>query len=111
VQKFQYTAVKAYEKRIKRAEGVDKAHWRRTLPPESELYRELVQDLANVADERETNESERSRKAGQVLQYGNIIQLQLRGSNLFLTHYKNRADHDKLAMEVNPQPSTLNPQL
>jgi hypothetical protein len=81
VQKFQYTAAKAYEKRIKRAEGVDKAHWRRTLPPDSELYSELVQDLANVADERETNESERSRKADQV-------------------------PHTQT---LNPQPSTLNP--
>jgi hypothetical protein len=53
-----------------------------------------------MRDERETNEMELRRKAGDVLVYGSVVQLKHKSSFKYVTQSKNRAEHDHLAMEV-----------
>ena len=57
-------------------------------------------DERKMRDERETNEMELRRKAGDALVYGSIVQLKHKSSYKFVTQTKNRAEHDHLAMEV-----------
>jgi hypothetical protein len=53
-----------------------------------------------MRDERETNEMELRRKAGDGLVYGTVVQLKHKASYKYVTQSKNRAEHDHLAMEV-----------
>jgi hypothetical protein len=57
-------------------------------------------DERKMRDERETNEMELRRKAGDGLVYGTVVQLKHKSSFKYVTQSKNRAENDHLAMEV-----------
>eukprot|EP00961_Rhodomonas_salina_P038146 512845-Rhodomonas_salina.2 len=102
--KFEYSADKAYKKRLQKVKDLGKKitehNWRRKLDRSDPLYKDLAADQGKVAEEKETNKVEARRKEGTSLVYGATIQLQLTGTNKFVSQAKNRARLDKLAMQI-----------
>lgn len=83
-----------------RSAHLDIQDWRTQLNPSNQLFHELVELELRVLDEKETNTTEGRRKLGYAVTYGAIVQFQHEASHKFVTQTKNRAEQDRLAMQV-----------